>query len=452
MSKFGLAIWGVLAVVGCGRTDIGPWSVELGDGGAGGRRAGGADSGAARAGGAGGGGTSALAGSGGVNARAGAGGVGGPAPAGASGAAGTACGALIDDMETGDGHICQGDGRQGVWYAFNDGAVGSTQWPAPTAPGTPIAVSASTLPGSRFALHTYGRGFSLWAGIGTDLDYDGATYRSYDARRFDGVTFWARSDLSNIVEVRLSTPTTTETQWGGSCPMEPCPMPLSFSFALTPAWTHYEVAFNDFGDSLYGPTLEVHALLNLQFSPRPAVDAFDFWIDDVSFYVAPRDCCDSLPVGCRGVLSFEDPNLSAVLRELTGASGDIHCEDMCNHPGFVAENRNIQSLAGMECLTLLTGIDLSHNPIADMTPLANLPNLYGVDLDYTALTRLPSLRGMGRLNSLGLDFSTVTDIGGALDAPSLKSLAVVGTKLDCAAQAQNLARLSTYATVFSDCP
>src|SRR5688500_8667533 len=38
------------------------------------------------------------------------------------------CLGLIDDLEDGTGRICEGDGRIGVWYAFNDGT--GTQWPA----------------------------------------------------------------------------------------------------------------------------------------------------------------------------------------------------------------------------------------------------------------------------------------------------------------------------------
>ena len=417
MSKLGLTVLAAAAITGCGRTDIGDFSPG-------------------------------LAGSGGGST-----GAGGRATAGAGGAAGKACGPLIDDMESDRGHICQGDGRQGVWYAFNDGTGPGSQWPPLTTPGTPIAMSPSTRPGSRYAVHTYGFGFTYWAGIGADFDYDGVTYRSYDARQYDGVTFWAKSDVSTAINVRLSTPTTTESRYGGHCPTEPCPQPLFVRVALTPTWTQYQVAFNDFDSaSLDSPALELHDLLNIQFTPNGATYPFDYWLDELAFYTAPRDCCGSFPPACQGVLTFADPNLTAAVRDATGASGDVRCEDLCNHLRIGAENRNIQSLAGMECLTLLTGVDFDHNPIVDMTPLAALPNLRGVALDDTQISRLPSLQGMTHLDSLGFDDTPVVDIGPTLSAPALKVLSIVNTKLDCTAQAPNIAKLRTYATVFSDCP
>jgi hypothetical protein len=105
--------------------------------------------------------------------------MGGSQPAaGGTGAGGTlatggGCGTKIDDMENGTGHICQGEGRTGVWYAFNS-QIG-TQWPAPTTPGIPI--ETSLIPGGRGAslraMHTYSDVAFSYAGIGLDLSFDG---------------------------------------------------------------------------------------------------------------------------------------------------------------------------------------------------------------------------------------------------------------------------------------
>jgi hypothetical protein len=106
------------------------------------------------------------------------------------------CGLNLDDLESGTGHICEGvEGRLGVWYAFNDGR--GVQWPAPTTPGVPIATSA--IPGGRGrsarAIHSYGSGFTDWGvGVGFDLAFNGSKYGLYDARAYDGVTFWAKAE------------------------------------------------------------------------------------------------------------------------------------------------------------------------------------------------------------------------------------------------------------------
>jgi hypothetical protein len=121
----------------------------------------------------------------------------GAAAGGGNGAAGTGgCGLLIDDMEARSGYICEGAGRKGAWYSYNDQSKDSEQWPPPTAEaGVPIAVSTSDRTGNGHAMRTYGHGYTVWgAGIGFDLNYDyRATphvYGTFDASDYDGISFW----------------------------------------------------------------------------------------------------------------------------------------------------------------------------------------------------------------------------------------------------------------------
>lgn len=113
------------------------------------------------------------------------------------------CGLLLDDMEAQTGFLCEGNGRRGAWYAYNDEVEGSTiQWPERTTiPGTPIAVSESDRTTNGHAMRTYGISYS-WAGIGFDLNFDGTTYRTFDASNYDGVTFWAKG---SAFELRVGT-------------------------------------------------------------------------------------------------------------------------------------------------------------------------------------------------------------------------------------------------------
>ena len=67
---------------------------------------------------------------------------------------------MIDDMESGSGHSCTHDGRNGVWYIFHDETSELEQWPPLTTPGVPAPLSE--IPGGRDAslraIHTFGKG------------------------------------------------------------------------------------------------------------------------------------------------------------------------------------------------------------------------------------------------------------------------------------------------------
>jgi hypothetical protein len=201
------------------------------------------------------------------------------------------CGPLIDDLESGSGHICEGNGLIGVWYAFND--MKGEQWPAVTTPGVPIAISE--IPGGRGAstraIHTYGKGFYLWgAGVGVDFAFDGVSYGSFDASAYDGIRFWARSEAPQKLLVRIGTRSTKVADYGGTCAREPCD-PHAQLFDVGASWVELSLPFNDIkqiGPHSAEADFLRDELTHLQFMPQ--TQPFDFWIDDVRFY-RDRDCC-----------------------------------------------------------------------------------------------------------------------------------------------------------------
>ena len=75
-----------------------------------------------------------------------------------------------------------------------------------------------------------------------------------------------------------------------------------------------------------------------------------------------------------------------------------------------AEDREIQSLAGMECATGLTNLDLDSNQIADLSPLAGLTGLTRLDLGGNQVTDLSPLAGLAALTWLVLWYNQLTDI------------------------------------------
>ena len=336
-------------------------------------------------------------------------------PFGAAGAAGSpTCGVTIDDMEDGTGHICRGANRDGVWYAFNDGD--GTQWPAPTTPGIPI--ETSVVPGGRGqsqrAVHTYGSA-NQWAGIGLDLAFDGTSYDVYDASAYDGITFWARGD--SCIDARIGTVPTTSTQWGGTCTLDTPPVgegcvPHFSYIMLSDDWMQYWVPFDRLSDALEGDQTRVEfgpsELTNVQF--RVGGGAFDFWIDDIAFFVGLPDCCSPRPLGCEGADLFPDPDLKSAV-----GPGDLICEDVCLLQVLRASAPTppggIRDLQGLQCLLDLRWLDLSGNQVADLDPVAGLIRLSILTLSQNLITSVEPLRNLARLLALDLSHNQISDLG-----------------------------------------
>jgi len=122
-------------------------------------------------------------------------------------------------------------------------------------------------------------------------------------------------------------------------------------------------------------------------------------------------------------------------------------------PQPFTRNAGITDLSGAEYLTGLRSVDLSGNPLADISPLADLP-LVSLDLSRSAVTAgltdptplgeittleslalssfLPSsvgfLSGLLNLENLLMDRSQVTDLSGLGDLPSLEILNLSGAR------------------------
>jgi hypothetical protein len=207
------------------------------------------------------------------------------------------CGSLIDDLEDGSGVICQGSGRVGAWYLFNDGL--GTQWPRPT-PGTPTPPSRNPSDGSLFAMASTfshdpsarGNPDIIGALVGVDLQFDGTYYGAYDASAYEGITFRARSKGSSSVAVRINTVDTTLEIFGGSCERDPCPPAAETTVAVTDDWKIFNVPFPALPDgacAAWTCDLPTRRITNIQFQ---FVEGFadhpvEFWVDDLAFTLLP---------------------------------------------------------------------------------------------------------------------------------------------------------------------
>jgi hypothetical protein len=381
----------------------------------------------------------------------------------------------VDDMETGTGHVCPFDNRNGVWYVFNDESEGAEQWPPLTTPGIPAPTSE--IPGGRDgstrAMHTYGDGFCEWgAGIGFDLAYNDGAYGSYDVSAYDGITFWARSDLSNIVTFRVSTVDTTRIEWGGNCEededcsWEPHVKPIKFYAD----WIQYWVPFTQLESDLSLP-FNNDVVTNIQFLVEDFDFVgyglgFDFWVDDLSFYSGSPDCaerCEAAPPGCDGELPIVDETLMASLEKYAGASGKVTCRDVCWQGSFDLHRSDIDSLQGLECLPWMTELTTYQGEIQDITPLATLSNLRRLQLANSRITRISALSelsslvyldlsgnsisdltplsGLTSLNNLVLTNNNITDISPLVQNEGFKAgnrIFLLGNPIDCETQAENI--------------
>ncbi|HEY5956272.1 MAG TPA: leucine-rich repeat domain-containing protein, partial [Polyangiaceae bacterium] len=316
------------------------------------------------------------------------------------------CGPLIDDMEGATGFICTGEGRRGAWYAFNDGS--STQWPAPTTAGIPIP--PSVIPGGRgssqLAMHTYGTS-ARWSGIGVDLDFDGTTYGSYDARAYMGITFWARgSDIT----VRVSELDTTSTLYGGNCLLDTPPtgtgcQPHYRDLRLDSDWAQYWVPFSRLFPGIQAD-LRLDQLTNIQFYTG---NTFDVWIDDVSFYSAQTGCCTPAPSGCDVTLSNMDQVLKAQLDPSTAGCADVCYLQSLSFDGASGHGK-VTGLSGLQCLANLVSVSFNFNQVDDLGPLSQLTRLTSVSLANNQVSKLDAIAPLSRLQTLNLSGNQLEDI------------------------------------------
>jgi hypothetical protein len=256
-----------------------------GAGGAGGRgpdAAVAADS-APATGGLGGGGSGGSAGAGGSGGSAGAGGSGGSAGAGGSGGSAGGCQdpAMIDDVEDGDLAICPGQGRAGTWSVTDDGTGQS--FPKPL---VAVALAPNDRPGSKYATHVWGQGFSSW-GVAVSIHLDqppGSVPRPYDAiaRGHTGLGFWAKGTAAYLI-AGFQTAATMPPASGGRC-LADCSSPFVQTVFLTKEWRLYKVPFAGLTQTTRRPGQSFSATELMMVDLNAKGSTIDLWMDDVFFY------------------------------------------------------------------------------------------------------------------------------------------------------------------------
>ncbi len=201
----------------------------------------------------------------------------------------------IDDMEDMDGSITMAGGRQGAWYVYNDGT--GTQTPPVDPMGMapfPMSMLMPARGSSKYGAHTSGMGFMTWgAGFGFDLNNTGGAMPkklAYDASKYAGIHFWAKSSSPGAVRFNVgdgnTTPEGMKCMSGGMMPT--CSDDFGQNLALATDWTEYTIKFSDMTQVGWAmqklPAIDKTTLYSVHFQAGTGV-TFDIWIDDIAFFL-----------------------------------------------------------------------------------------------------------------------------------------------------------------------
>ena len=247
----------------------------------GGSVAGGSSGGAGNAGG-----NSAGAPAGGASV--GGGGASGGAPAGGGGSGGTVGGPppmdlMIDDFEDGNAQILPSAGRNGAWFAANDGSLYASQTPDTRGPINPsVLMPARTM--SMRALHVTGYGYKTWgAYVGASFVGVDPKEAAYDVSSHQGIQFFAKLGRSQVFPGVRVTLRDYDTFVGCS----DCGDNFGLDITLTTDFELIQVPFSSMKQRGWGKpqvaSFDATKAYGVVFS-WDANDSFDVWIDDLSFY------------------------------------------------------------------------------------------------------------------------------------------------------------------------
>jgi hypothetical protein len=208
-----------------------------------------------------------------------------PATGGAGGS--TTCTApasnedLIDDLNDGDRFIQKSSGRVGSWSDSHDNVPTGVMYPDPVNPFTPTDTGD---PCRKYAAYVKGSGFSDWgANLGFGLG------SPYNASKYSGFTFWAKSDMANQ-SVRVSFPDQDTQPEGALCQANTtgataCHDHYGKYVKPNSTWQKYTVTFKELAQEGWGrqatsfdPSTVYEVLFQI-----PATADFSLWIDDVAF-------------------------------------------------------------------------------------------------------------------------------------------------------------------------
>ena len=144
------------------------------------------------------------------------------------------------------------------------------------------------------------------------------------------------------------------------------------------------------------------------------------------------------------VVDIPDPNLQAAIRgELQLLPGSrITKEDMLRLENLGAARHDIMHLTGLEHATNLTRLSLWGNPLADLTPIANLERLTYLDIAACSISHITSLSNLVNLTGLNVRFNRIVDISPVANLTNLVTLRLEGNRIVDVTPLANLTQLT----------
>src|SRR5436190_1068525 len=122
-------------------------------------------------------------------------------------------------------------------------------------------------------------------------------------------------------------------------------------------------------------------------------------------------------------ISVPDPGLNAAIREaLQKPAGPLTAQDLLSLTNLSAAGRRASSLEGLETAYNLTGLDLYHNYLTNVTVLGGLTNLTDLNLGGNQLTTLTLPAGLKNLTTLNLRANQLTGVALPAGLTNLTSL------------------------------
>ena len=157
-----------------------------------------------------------------------------------------------------------------------------------------------------------------------------------------------------------------------------------------------------------------------------------------------------------GPVTIPDVNLRAAIEAALdkASGGPITVADMATLTRFVARNKGIRSLTGLEFATNLTLLDLGEedgedgerinsNNISNLSPLSGLTNLTTLGLGYNSITDVSALSGLTNLTWLGLGYNSIIDLSALQGLTKLTYLVLDFNSITDLSALQGLTKLGT---------
>ncbi len=140
------------------------------------------------------------------------------------------------------------------------------------------------------------------------------------------------------------------------------------------------------------------------------------------------------------VVSFPDPGLEEVIREIIGKTngGNILISDVKGITTLYSDDDGIRSIAGIEKLSNLTNLTLKNGQISDLSPLAGLTSLKVIDIYNNKVSNIEPLGNMANLHKLRLGGNNISNIGIVKSLTQLNELLLLPNPVKDFSPAKNI--------------